>query len=193
MVSAPALKHHFQAVVTLSLKNMKGCLPDDEKRLCHAVGLEQAIADYCALMRPALSVVYAWATRDRIKDVSYDVGLVLAGCDPVAVDAVGARLMGFDPAGIAHLRFASAAGEISARWGGVLDELTAVMGRARPPRGCAEVLAVGDCCSGLGESVPHARGCPPARSEIIRVAGALARRLEKRSPGLTCDPADTKR
>ena len=143
VISVPALKHHFQAVVSLSLKNMKGCLHDDEKRLCHQVGLEQAIADYCGLIRPALAVVDAWKTRDRIKDRAYDVGLVLAGRDPVAVDAVGARLMGFEPVKITALTLAAEAGL------GRLDDIETVgdgiEGRAvhlsRPP---GEYVEYGD-------------------------------------------------
>jgi len=44
LVDLPVLKGHCQTVMTCALKNLKGCLPDREKRHFHAMGLTRPIA-----------------------------------------------------------------------------------------------------------------------------------------------------
>ncbi len=109
-ISLPSLKHHFQAVVSLGLKNMKGCLRDDCKKKCHRVGLEKAIVDFNRILKPDLVLIDAWKTWDRIIDKTYNVELLIAGTDPVAVDNVGCQVMGFEPNKISMLIYADSAG-----------------------------------------------------------------------------------
>ncbi|MEM3019181.1 MAG: hypothetical protein QXO92_02895, partial [Candidatus Bathyarchaeia archaeon] len=42
--------------------------------------------------------------RAELNSLPISMGIVIAGKDPVAVDAVGAALMGFDPLSIGHIR-----------------------------------------------------------------------------------------
>ena len=111
IISLPVLKTHLRTLITLSLKNTKGVLPGAEKRKTHALGLDKAIADLNSVVKPSYVVVDAlagmqglWAyPQDRV-----DLGLILAGQEPCAVDTVGTHLMGFNPSQIMHLQYFAA-------------------------------------------------------------------------------------
>ena len=52
LVDLPVLKGHCQTIMTCALKNLKGCLPDREKRHFHAMGLTKPIAALGAALKP---------------------------------------------------------------------------------------------------------------------------------------------
>ena len=54
LIDLPVLKGHGQTLMTCALKNLKGCLPDHEKRRFHALGLQKPIAALGAVMKPRL-------------------------------------------------------------------------------------------------------------------------------------------
>ncbi len=110
VISVACMKSVNVTNVSLSVKNMKGVLPGAWKRKFHCEGLNQGIADLIKTLRPGLAIVDATLGRDMIRKVCYPSGLIFAGTDPVAVDAVCTRCMGFDPADIPHLRLAAEAG-----------------------------------------------------------------------------------
>jgi len=110
VISAPIMKTHPQLRVTLAMKNLKGCLPDSEKKKFHLkYGVDEAVAHLVSVLRPHLSVVDGiWAgaglmTEGRILE---EMNVVVAGRSPLETDAVCARLMGFDPEEIPHLVYA---------------------------------------------------------------------------------------
>lgn len=109
-ISVPVLKYHPEARVTLGLKNMKGCLPGGNKAKTHEVGLHQAIADYNTILKPHLTVIDgivagAWGNIEPVK-----INVIVAGIDPVATDAVGAKILGVNPHEVQHLRLCAGAG-----------------------------------------------------------------------------------
>lgn len=110
VISVACLKSVNVTNVSLSVKNMKGVLPGAWKRKFHCEGLNQGIVDLNKALRPGLAIVDATLGRDMIRKVCYPSGLIFAGKDPVAVDAVCTRYMGFDPAEVPHLRLAAEAG-----------------------------------------------------------------------------------
>ena len=57
LIDLPVLKGHCQTRMTCALKNLKGCLPDAEKRKFHAEGLMKPIAALAAALRPKLVIV----------------------------------------------------------------------------------------------------------------------------------------
>ena len=75
IISVPVLKTHMSLLATLSIKNMKGSLPDTEKRKFHLkYGVEEAVAQLNTLVRPHLIVVDgiwagagAWIARAFLK------------------------------------------------------------------------------------------------------------------------------
>ena len=101
LIDVPKMKTHDQTEVTLSLKNMKGILLDKGKRsLHHTYGIFEGVADLCTLVKPAISVVDGIIAMEGLGPMAGDVvemGLIIAGKDPVAVDAVTAKVMGFEP------------------------------------------------------------------------------------------------
>ena len=108
IISVPVLKTHLRTLVTLSLKNMKGVMPGVEKRKSHRLGLDKAIADLNSVVMPDYVVLDALAGMQGLWEYPQDrveLGLILAGQDPISVDIVGTCLMGFDPAQVMHLQY----------------------------------------------------------------------------------------
>jgi len=104
LVTLPVMKTHGKSTVTLSLKNQWGCLP--KMRHMYHLELSGAIADVNAALGVRFAVIDGTIAMegDAPKTgVIREVGIVGAGGDLVEVDAVFARLMGFDPRRIPHL------------------------------------------------------------------------------------------
>ncbi|MCL6620964.1 MAG: DUF362 domain-containing protein [Syntrophobacterales bacterium] len=106
-INIPVAKHHSEARLTLCLKNMMGAIGGWRGR-CH-VGLHQNIADMNLVLRPDLHVLDCTRillrngpTGGNIADVEVR-NLVLAGPDPVALDAYGTTLFGLKPAEIGYI------------------------------------------------------------------------------------------
>jgi len=96
IISVPKLKRHSQAIVTISMKNMMGILPGDQKGMFHVLGLQQCIADLNTVFRPDLAIVDA----TEVMTVS-GPGMgrmvpgeaILASRDPVALDLIAAEYL----------------------------------------------------------------------------------------------------
>lgn len=103
-ISVPVLKYHPYTKVTLSLKNMKGCLPGKNKQETHSRGLHQAIADYNTVLKPHLSIIDG-TTAGVWRGLKSPVKLnaIIAGFDPVATDTIGSLILSVDPATVEHL------------------------------------------------------------------------------------------
>ncbi|MBE5807114.1 MAG: DUF362 domain-containing protein [Clostridiales bacterium] len=108
LVDLPVLKGHCQTIMTCALKNLKGCLPDREKRHFHAMGLTKPIAALGAALRPGLIIV------DSIcGDLNFEEGgtpvetdRMYLGTDAVQLDAYGASLMGLSLSQVEYIRLA---------------------------------------------------------------------------------------
>ncbi len=110
IISVPKLKLHRIATVTLSLKNMMGALAS--KGSMHKGSLSKNIADLASVLRPSISVVdgiIAGEGHETSED-PVEMNLVIAGIDPVAVDAVGAAVMSIQPTDVKHLLLAEKKG-----------------------------------------------------------------------------------
>jgi len=107
IVSVPVLKTNLRTNVTLSIKNMNGALPGAEKRKPHHLGVDRAIVDLYSVLRPSYAVLDATVGLEGMwhyPEDSRELGLVIAGRDALAVDIIGASLMGFEPRQVLHLR-----------------------------------------------------------------------------------------
>jgi len=112
LINLPVLKAHCQTKITCALKNMKGCVPDEEKRRFHRLGLHQPIAYLNQALRPHLTVV-----DGIIGDLTHEeggnpvrMGRVIAGRDPVLVDAYVAELLGYRVSDIPYIALAAQLG-----------------------------------------------------------------------------------
>jgi uncharacterized protein (DUF362 family) len=97
LVNMPVLKGHCQTGMTCALKNMKGCIPDFEKRRFHAMGLHKPIACLNKIIRQDLVIVDGIAGDLNFEEGGNPVRMnrVIAGKDPVLTDAYVSQLMGF--------------------------------------------------------------------------------------------------
>jgi len=120
IISVPKLKPHRIATVTLSLKNMMGALAS--KGSMHKGKLSHNIADLASILRPSISVVDGIIAGEghETSGNPVEMNLVIAGTDPVAVDAVGAAVMGIPPTDVKHLVLAEEKGLGTC----TLDEIT---------------------------------------------------------------------
>ena len=118
LVNLPVLKGHCQTVMTCALKNLKGCLPDREKRRFHAMGLQKPIAALGAALKPRLIVV------DSIGgDLEFEEGgtpvqtnRMYLGTDAVQLDAYGCSLMGLNLEEVPYIQIAEQYGGGIAQW-----------------------------------------------------------------------------
>lgn len=98
LINVPVLKGHCQTKITCALKNMKGLIPNKEKRHFHAMGLHRPIACLNKAIRQNFVVA------DHIcGDLDFEDGgnpvvrnCVMAGTDPVLMDAYVCRLLHYE-------------------------------------------------------------------------------------------------
>lgn len=120
LINVPVLKGHCQTKMTCALKNMKGLIPNKEKRRFHAMGLHKPIAHLAVGIRQDFIVV------DHIcGDLDFEDGgnpivrnCVMAACDPVLVDAYVCRLMHYAVDEVPYVRMAEELGAGSAELSG---------------------------------------------------------------------------
>ena len=103
--SMPVFKTHKLTGVTLSLKNHFGCVPDDLRLKYHGV-IDQALADFCLLLKPRLIVMdgrIGLESDGPIAGLPKKLGLLLTATNAVAADSVACRIMDHDPKEIKHI------------------------------------------------------------------------------------------
>jgi uncharacterized protein (DUF362 family) len=115
VVSMPKLKTHHWAGLTCSLKNLFGAVPGAvygwPKNVLHVHGITECILDLAATIQPALAIVDGIVGMEGdgpIMGSPRQLGVVVMGRDPVAVDATCARLIGVNPWQVHYLREAAA-------------------------------------------------------------------------------------
>jgi uncharacterized protein (DUF362 family) len=110
LVSMPKLKTHHWAGVTLSLKNMFGIVPGScygwPKNVLHWAGIDNAILDITAAVRPDFAIVdgiLGMEGNGPIQGTPKSCGVLILGDDPVAVDATCCRVMGLLPEKVKYI------------------------------------------------------------------------------------------
>ena len=115
LITLPKFKTHILTMVTGAIKNSFGHVVGGGKaqvhRLSGSVGrFSEALASIYAIRPPDLCILDGLVAIQGDGPTSSDhirLDRLIASTDGVAADAVMARLMGFDPAEIPHLRIAS--------------------------------------------------------------------------------------
>ena len=116
LINIPVLKGHCQTRVTCALKNMKGLIPDSEKRRFHTMGLHRPIAHVNTCIHQDFIVV------DHIcGDPGYEEGgnplvrnCVMAAKDPVLCDAYACALLDHELSEVPYIQMAESLGVGSA-------------------------------------------------------------------------------
>jgi uncharacterized protein (DUF362 family) len=107
ILNLPCLKvHNGEAVVTLCMKNMMGCIERRRRGEMHR-DFTNMIIDLLKVVRPDVNLIDGLVGRDwgEIHGHPAGMGIMLAGADFVATDAVGAAVMGLD--GVPHILHAA--------------------------------------------------------------------------------------
>ncbi|MCL2391288.1 MAG: DUF362 domain-containing protein [Oscillospiraceae bacterium] len=107
LINIPVLKAHCQTKLTCCMKNLKGCIPDSEKRRFHTLGIHKPVAALNAVIKTGYNVV------DGIcGDLSFEEGgnpvdskRLIAGRDPMLIDSYCAELIGYHPDEIGYIKF----------------------------------------------------------------------------------------
>ena len=168
LVDLPVLKGHCQTVMTCALKNLKGCLPDKEKRRFHALGLQKPIAALGAALKPRLIVV------DSIcGDLDFEEGgtpvqtnRMYLGTDAVQLDAYGRSLMGLNAEEVPYIELAEQYGGGAARWSAQdIVELNKPSDGAGYPRPSGTV-------AGLTRNVHENQACSACFAALVRALHA---------------------
>ncbi len=106
-VNVAKLKTHIQTGVTLGLKNQKGLLLSDDKKLFHRLHLNDCIRALAEVARPDLTLVDGIVGLEGNGPWRFgtpkQANLLVAGQDVVEVDNVCLRLMGFDQQHAPHI------------------------------------------------------------------------------------------
>ncbi|MBS6182136.1 MAG: DUF362 domain-containing protein [Erysipelotrichaceae bacterium] len=118
LINVPVMKGHCQTKITCALKNMKGLIPNSEKRHFHAMGLYKPIAHLALGIRQDFIVVDNicgdWDFEDGGNPVV--MNRVMAAVDPVLTDAWTAHLMDYEVEEIPYIVMAEELGAGCADW-----------------------------------------------------------------------------
>lgn len=118
LINVPVMKGHCQTKITCALKNMKGLIPNSEKRHFHAMGLHKPIAHLAVGIHQDFIVVDNicgdWDFEDGGNPVV--MNRVMAGVDPVLVDAWVCHEMGYGVQEVPYIGMAHKLGAGCGDW-----------------------------------------------------------------------------
>jgi len=117
-LSLPKLKTHSMSQITLSIKNQFGLVHQKSRIADHNYRIHQKFADIYRVIRPDFALVDGLIATDHGHYPSaynapkcvVPMDLLIGGDDPLAVDVVGAALMGFGIRDVPHLNLSRATG-----------------------------------------------------------------------------------
>jgi uncharacterized protein (DUF362 family)/Pyruvate/2-oxoacid:ferredoxin oxidoreductase delta subunit len=106
VINLPKVKTHSQTLLTLGVKNTFGCIPGMRKAKWHLkAGTNHAyfagmLAELCQIVKPALTIADGVIGMEGDGPGSGDprpLGLILAGVNPLALDATICQIIGVPP------------------------------------------------------------------------------------------------
>jgi hypothetical protein len=185
LINVPVLKAHCQTDFTCALKNLKGIIPDLEKRRFHALDLHQPIAYLNKIVRTDLVIV-----DGIIGDLTHEEGgnpvqmnRIIAGVDPVLVDAYAATLIGYRPDEIDYIAIADRIGV------GTSDLAAATIHELNIAEGLGFEMANTNAAKVFAPYIDQDKACSACYGSLVHALKrlsdkhALSDRLEKISVG----------
>jgi uncharacterized protein (DUF362 family)/Pyruvate/2-oxoacid:ferredoxin oxidoreductase delta subunit len=115
IINLPKLKTHTMTLYTGAIKNLFGCIPGARKTAVHihAPGVKdfsQKLVDVLELVHPSLSIMDGIIGMDGegpgTSGTPHPYGCLAASPDPVALDTIMARAMGYRPGEVLHIAVA---------------------------------------------------------------------------------------
>lgn len=112
LINVPVMKGHCQTRITCALKNLKGLIPNKEKRHFHTMGLHKPIAHLGAGLRQDFIVVDSICGDWDFEDGGNPVVLnrIMAATDPVLCDAFVCREMNYTTDDVPYIGMAQKLG-----------------------------------------------------------------------------------
>ncbi len=189
IINLPVVKGHCQTTVTCALKNLKGCMPDDEKRRFHELGLHEPIARLNRVLRPGFILADAICGDLDFEEGGNPVPMnrLVAGLDPVLLDAYACRLLGHNPSEVAYIglaeRYGVGSADLSAARITELGDKEAAPAAA-PRSGRVKALAARiderSACSACCAALVHGLARMEERGLLKKLDAALADMTESR-------------
>ncbi|MBN1552461.1 DUF362 domain-containing protein [bacterium] len=109
-INIPKWKTHMLTNVSLGIKNLLGCIHDDQRMLFHRNDINEKIVDLALACTPDITILDGiWAMEGQAPfhgEAIKDFNGLLVGRDVLAVDLTAAHLMGFDESEIPHVMIA---------------------------------------------------------------------------------------
>lgn len=108
LINVPVIKGHCQTNITCALKNLKGLIPDSEKRRFHTLGLHKPIAYLNALVHQDLIIADGICPDPYFEEGGRPIKLnrIVACSDPVLMDSYAAKILGYQTSEIKYIQFA---------------------------------------------------------------------------------------
>jgi hypothetical protein len=110
VVNVPVLKTHMQTVVTLGIKNLKGVIDIESRKMCHSADpikdLNFMIAKLAKKIPPCFTLLDGIYTNEVGPAFDGNIrrsNVLIASPDILSADMVGAKILGHEPAQVPHL------------------------------------------------------------------------------------------
>ncbi len=179
LINVPVLKGHCQTKITCALKNLKGLIPNKEKRRFHSMGLHRPIAHLAAGIRQDFIVVDNICGDLDFEDGGNPVVMnrILAGRDPVLMDAYVCHMMHYEVSQVPYVKLAQ---ELGVGCGDIRNGDIRICGEDQGP-----VLPKSRKVVELADAVEEVESCSACYGylipalEMLREEGLLERLDEK--------------
>ncbi|NQT61000.1 MAG: DUF362 domain-containing protein [Bacteroidetes bacterium] len=105
LINIPVLKGHCQTYYTGALKNLKGCIPDSEKRRFHSLGLNEPIAKLNTVIKQDFIVMDGICGDPTFEEGGSPSSLnrIICSADPVLIDSYAATFIGLNYSDIPYI------------------------------------------------------------------------------------------
>jgi uncharacterized protein (DUF362 family) len=129
LVSMPKMKTHHWVAATLGMKNLFGVVPGGvygwPKNVLHWAGIPESIADLHSLFPRAFTIVDGITGMEGngpVQGRPKQAGVIVAGSDPIAVDATCCRIMAIDPRQVRYLALAEDNNQLAVEYASMIGE-----------------------------------------------------------------------
>jgi hypothetical protein len=189
IINLPVVKGHCQTTVTCALKNLKGCMPDDEKSRFHELGLHEPIARLNRVLKPGFILAHALCGDLDFEEGGNPVPMnrLVAGLDPVLLDTYACKLMGHDPSEVPYIGLAERYGVGSADLSsarvielGDREAASAIPARTGRVKALATRIDERSACSACYAALVHGLARVEERGLLKKLDAALASKKESR-------------
>jgi len=110
VVNLPVMKTHAQAIVSLGIKNLKGLIDIESRKICHNADPQRdlnfhiaRLADKMPPMFTLLDGIYTAERGPSFDGKMHRSNLLVGSADVLAADLVGAKILGYDADQVPHL------------------------------------------------------------------------------------------